>query len=74
MKEPIMIGTDPEFILMLNGHLRDASNYSFFASTKRYSKIGCDGAATPVEIRTTPVPINRVGNMMADINTTFSLT
>jgi len=72
MKEIMLIGTDPEFHLLdKGGNLKTASAISFFNSTKEWSKIGCDGCGTPVEIRTTPVPINHVGYMLKDISLTL---
>lgn len=68
-----MIGTDPEFVLCDRYHdLMSARRFTFFSSTKRWSKIGCDGAGTPVEIRTTPVAINKIGIMLNDMNTSLN--
>lgn len=67
------IGCDPEFVLVDNtGHLTSANSYPFFNSTQEDSKIGCDGSGTPVEIRTAPVPTNKVQLMLDDINNSFS--
>jgi hypothetical protein len=73
MSEKMFIGTDPEFILTDKyGHSVNASTRSFFASSRPWSKIGCDGSGFPAEIRTDPVPIDRIDLMMDDINNTFT--
>ena len=67
-RDNITIGTDPEFILIdEKNNLIRADSKDFFGSKSPTSKIGCDGAGAPVEIRPCPAEITNVEKMLNDI-------
>jgi len=69
-KRTFTIGGDPEFVLknIKDGVLVQAANYNFFNHVGEHHKIGRDGAAHPVEIRPQPTYINKLDNMLGDID------
>jgi len=64
------IGADPEYLLIhkKTGRIKSARSLGFFKSSNRGTKIGCDGAGTPVEIRPAPASIRNINRFCINID------